>query len=131
VAGLSKSEQLRAACQITRWSGQPGACQNCAVKLPEGSRRTVWCSDKCRLTYERQHVWNRARLAARRHANHTCARCGARGEDINLEVNHKVPLVGRGYGESCRHHATNLEVLCHACHVKETNRQRAAGEFQR
>lgn len=43
-----------------------------------------------------------------------------------LEVNHIEPRVGRGYGWGCHHHLTNLETLCHLCHVDETNRQKAA-----
>lgn len=41
------------------------------------------------------------------------------------EVNHREPLVGKGYAWSCAHHAVNLETLCHRCHVQVTKRQRA------
>lgn len=40
-----------------------------------------------------------------------------------LEVNHIEPRAGRGYNSGCHHHLTNLETLCHACHVVETKRQ--------
>lgn len=39
------------------------------------------------------------------------------------EVNHVEPRVGQGYHEGCHHHQTNLQVLCHTCHVAETTRQ--------
>ncbi|OHU57105.1 hypothetical protein BKG82_13020 [Mycobacteroides chelonae] len=42
-----------------------------------------------------------------------------------LEVNHIEPRMGRGYGFGCHNHLTNLETLCHRCHVAETNRQYA------
>ena len=42
-----------------------------------------------------------------------------------LEVNHIEPRVGRGYGFGCHNHLSNLETLCHPCHVIETRRQAA------
>ena len=45
---------------------------------------------------------------------------------FQLEVNHVVPRNGAGYGRGCHHHLSNLETLCHPCHVKVTNEQRAA-----
>lgn len=42
---------------------------------------------------------------------------------VHLEVNHIVPREGRGYGWGCHHHLSNLETLCHPCHVAETTRQ--------
>lgn len=42
-----------------------------------------------------------------------------------LEVNHIDPRVGRGYGWGCHNHLSNLETLCHGCHVAETKRQAA------
>lgn len=42
-----------------------------------------------------------------------------------------MPVRGGGYGDGCAHHQDNLEVLCHACHVEATARQRAAGLFNR
>jgi 5-methylcytosine-specific restriction endonuclease McrA len=43
-----------------------------------------------------------------------------------LEVNHIVPRNGGGYGKGCHHHLSNLETLCHPCHVAVTNEQRKA-----
>lgn len=42
-----------------------------------------------------------------------------------LEVNHIVPRRGRGYGTGCWNHASNLETLCHNCHLTVTAEQRA------
>lgn len=44
-----------------------------------------------------------------------------------LEVNHIDPCLGAHKDNSCAHHLEGLEVLCHRCHVAETNRQRRAG----
>lgn len=48
-----------------------------------------------------------------------------------LEVNHITPVLGRHAEAGCWHHQDGLEVLCHAHHVEETNRQRAAGLLTR
>ncbi|MCU1352007.1 MAG: 67, gp67 [Acidimicrobiales bacterium] len=42
-----------------------------------------------------------------------------------LEVNHLVPRLGRGYQAGCHHHLDNLETLCHRCHVAVTTQQQA------
>lgn len=42
---------------------------------------------------------------------------------VQLEVNHVEPRAGAGYGAGCWNHQTNLQVLCHPCHVAETTRQ--------
>lgn len=44
-----------------------------------------------------------------------------------LEVNHRTPCLGAHRENSCAHHLGGLEVLCHACHLRVTARQRAAG----
>ena len=66
------------------------------------------------------HDWNTARARAMWRANWTCQRCPSPA----AEVNHRVPLVGRGYQAGCCNHSSNLEPLCHTCHVAETNKQR-------
>lgn len=42
-----------------------------------------------------------------------------------IEVNHIEPRRGRGYGWGCHNHLTNLETLCHDCHVVVTRQERA------
>ena len=73
------------------------------------------------------HVWRFARAAAIRRQP-ACINCGSVEW---LEVNHVVPLAGRPRRESCAHHQSNLQTLCHDCHVEVTRAQRAAGWFQR
>lgn len=119
-------ETLRATCPLSAWDGAPGRCQWCNGSLEGLTRRSVWCSDACRRKFERNHIWRRARAAARRTGRYRCARGGCDAPREVLEVNHIVPLVGAGYGPSCAHHQVNLEVLCHAHHVQVTGEQRLA-----
>lgn len=80
-----------------------------------------------RSEWLRDHSWSVARTAAVLAAggdDAPCARCGTViGWDC--EVNHIIPRNGGGYDQGCAHHQSNLEVLCHDCHVRETARQRA------
>ena len=111
--------QLRLDCPLSAWTGEPGRCQWCDKTMPEG-RRTVYCSDRCRRAFEREHFWPRARATARRRGLRSCIN----GCEGRIEVNHIVPLVGAGYGPSCLHHQTNLELLCCVCHREVTAQQR-------
>jgi 5-methylcytosine-specific restriction endonuclease McrA len=47
-----------------------------------------------------------------------------------LEVDHIEPVWGQR-GPGCQHHADNLRVLCHECHVAETARWRAVRRAMR
>lgn len=93
--------------------------------MPPG-RRTVYCSDKCRRAFEREHFWPRARATARRRGLRSCIN----GCEGRIEVNHIAPLVGAGYGPSCSHHQANLELLCATCHREVTALQRAQRKTQ-
>lgn len=123
---MDKMRLLRLACHSTAWQGQDAVCQVCVSPLPAQSRRTVFCSDKCRRWFEQNHIWRFARRTARRRGKYACSipECPATKAD-GIEVNHIIPLVGSGYGPSCFHHQANLETLCHHHHVEATNRQRA------
>jgi len=109
----------------------------CRVELPP--RRTAYCSDKHAREFERNHVWLAARRAARRRARWACERCGFKPsevrkdpearraysrQELRLEVNHIVPLFGSYRSVTCLNHQTNLEVLCHRCHLVITRSQR-------
>ena len=110
---------------------------SCRSALP--LRRTAYCSDQHAREFERNHVWSAARRAARRRARWTCQRCGFKPNEIKkdvtarlayarhelrLEVNHIQPLLGAYRGVTCLNHLSNLEVLCHQCHVTATGEQR-------
>ncbi len=103
-----------------------GTCRGCQAAIVS-QKRLIWCSAKCtRKTWRaftKGHRWTTARKAALRHAKRRCDVCGT---SERLEVNHRDPRVGKGYGYSCAHHGENLQVLCHAHHVEVTNTQRLA-----
>jgi hypothetical protein len=111
---------------------------SCRAALPP--RRTAYCCNKHAREFERNHVWFAARQAARRRAKWACEQCGfkptqvrkdpqARSgflrHELRLEVNHIHPLAGAYRGVTCLNHQSNLEVLCHRCHVAMTSEQRA------
>ncbi len=119
----SAAARLRLACALSAWLGEPGRCGWCNGPLMP-PRRTAWCSERCRRAFARNHTWTLARAAARRRAGYSCSRPGCDGGRRELEVNHIDPRNGAGYGDSCAHHADNLEALCHPHHVEITNVQR-------
>ena len=73
---------------------------------------------KCNGDY-REHSWSYSNTRARIRDNHKCVTCGSVDD---LEVNHIIPLLGRGYGPGCAHHLDNLETLCKPCHDSEKQR---------
>jgi 5-methylcytosine-specific restriction endonuclease McrA len=115
------------------------ACRVATCRSPLSARRTAYCSDAHAREFARNHVWSDARRTARRRARWQCQRCGFKpGEvwkdpearkaysrhELRLEVNHILPLRGSYRGVTCANHLTNLEVLCHRCHVAATAEQR-------
>jgi 5-methylcytosine-specific restriction endonuclease McrA len=127
-------------CALLPFDALPNVCARCGRRLT--GRQTRWCSRDCQLVYERNHYWNQARDARLKRDNYTCGGCGWRSHSFIvdghdqmtlfpvvdrerwLEVNHRIPRVGRGYSSGCHHHQDRLETLCHVCHVKVTRRQR-------
>ena len=105
----------REQCRLAR------ICWWCGKALT--GRQIYWCGSgahrPCEGEWRQLHDWTTARPAAMARANGRCQRCGARAH----EVNHREPLVGRGYHSGCVHHPDNLEPLCHDCHVAETTKQ--------
>jgi hypothetical protein len=112
----------------------------CRQALPP--RRTAYCCDRHAREFERNHLWPVARRAARRRSGWACERCGFKPamvrrdpverrryarHELRLEVNHVTPLAGSYRTVSCGNHQSNLEVLCHACHVVTTASQRRSG----
>lgn len=118
-------DYYRAACK-THTTG----CRNCG-RIPSG-RKQFYCSDDCRLEFERDHFWGTARDMAMRDAIREgdplriswCTRSCGRWA---TEVNHITPLNGLRPHFGCCHHRDNLEALCHSCHLQTTAEQRAAG----
>jgi 5-methylcytosine-specific restriction endonuclease McrA len=100
---------------------QARICWWCGAPLT--GRQVYWCGSgvhrPCEDEWRQLHDWTGARAAALARAGYQCQRCGAPAD----EVNHREPLVGRGYHAGCVHHPDNLEPLCHDCHTAETIRQ--------
>jgi 5-methylcytosine-specific restriction endonuclease McrA len=114
-----------------------GGCAWCGDPLPKRARR--WCTAH-RFTYAENHSWTWAREAIKReasvadvvpaapylvHGPYGCSRCGRVVDRI--EVNHRVPILGRHDEAGCHHHLDGLEALCRECHRQETAAQRARG----
>lgn len=103
-----------------------GNCDLCGSSLPRNKDGTLhktrrWCSSRCRIKFTKNHVWKWARREARRLGRYKCKTCSSTEK---LEVNHIIPLKGRGYSASCYHHQDRLELLCSSCHKEVTKGQR-------
>lgn len=125
-------------CPLAPAGVAPGTCVGCAKPLPLRPDGTVhplrrWCGDDCGRSYGRNHWWTAARFTALMRASVgwnpdlslywiICDQCGQQA--TSPEVNHVEPRIGAGYGTGCWNHQTNLQVLCHDCHVQETARQK-------
>lgn len=114
---------LTANCSLLLYAGKEGVCHRCG--RPLSGRQAKWCSHDCEDRYWEQHYWALARKLALKRDKYTCVRCGS---TENLTVDHIIPLMGRGYRSGCYHHLSNLQTLCHGCHVDKTNNDLA---FQR
>lgn len=138
---------LMPGCELLLFDTDAGRCRACGADLTKAQRS--WCGAPCKLMYENNHYWNAARHAAVKRGR-VCTKCHwtedqyqeaslttegqyvmwtrtmllTHSPDNWLEVNHIVPRRGEGYGTGCWHHQSNLEVLCHKCHVKVTRLQR-------
>ena len=95
-----------------------GYCIVCGNDLP--GRHRTYCSPNCEKIFVLNHFWAEAKYAAKIRDGWKCVKCGS---TENLEVNHIQPVVGKGYGRSCRNHQENIEVLCRKCHAKVTRHQ--------
>ena len=115
-------------------------CRLASCRKPLTGRRKAYCSDKHAREFERNHLWLAARQAARRRAKWACEQCGFKPADVRrdpslksayrryelkLEVNHIEPLIGGYRAFTCLNHQSNLEVLCHRCHLAVTKEQRS------
>ena len=99
-------------------------CDWCGKTLT--GRRKRWCSTKCSKEFKNNHRWTSAKAAAKaKVAAWLCANCGE--YTTKPEVDHIVPCRNRHNQWGCWHHADNLRVLCHKCHVTKTNTDRKNG----
>jgi len=69
--------------------------------------------------------WKKLRNAFIQH-NPVCEHCERNGQTTRAtEVDHIKPF--KGYGDPLRLDVSNLQSLCHSCHVKKTHRDGACG----
>ncbi|MDP2948895.1 MAG: HNH endonuclease [Chloroflexota bacterium] len=132
-------------CQGPDWTSrrsikEPGTCGTCGKPLV--GRNKWFCRStpstyydpgkSCRARYAVNHFWSEARAECLRRAGGRCSRCGeeVKSERLRegLEVHHRVPRDGGGYGPGCHHHQDNLEALCHQGHLDVTAAQRGYGQ---
>ena len=108
----------------------PATCRWCGNKLPLTQKglppkNRVYCRHECRDNYMHNFSWEYAPDEALKRSGFRCRKCGVSkkvpenyiNRYSNLEVHHKIPLVGRRdwsrYNMQC-----NLIVLCNDCHIK-------------
>lgn len=123
--------KLRIVCNLTLWSGDGSLCQVCNNEITD-KRRSVFCSKKCSSWWENNHVWRRARTAARRRDKYSCIICGVHRNEEPVDVDHRNPINGINYNiPSCIHHQDNLQTLCKTHHKEKTASEASARANER
>ena len=124
-------------CSLSIWTGLEGYCRWCDKQLQAVQKR--WCSGECLMAWRLQHRYFLARqfvmklargkcLCVRtdnepRHV--ICAGCGGCEAVIALRgsimtCDHIIPRNGDKSRFSCKHHVSNLQILCSTCHDKKS-----------
>jgi len=70
--------------------------------------------------------WKRLRRTAIRVFGNECARCGADGADVRLELDHIIPVAEGGTDT-----LDNAQLLCGPCHQPKTQAEAACGRARR
>ena len=103
-----------------------GYCKVCCKLIPkrDGSphRGRLYCSNECRALVEtcwKNWLAEIDRMTLIRDANYTCANCGDRFSQFDLEIDHIVALCNAPR-DVYYWSKDNLQVLCKKCHKKKT-----------
>jgi hypothetical protein len=123
-----QGDEIYRACPLSRWQGDAAACRWCNRMLPQ--RAGKWCTARCRIDAEQNHIYNLARDAALTRDGHRCTWPGCAVEatyERAIETNHIELARGRHDQPGCIHHLDNLESLCGPHHDEVTAGQRAQG----
>jgi 5-methylcytosine-specific restriction enzyme A len=112
-AWFSDGARRRTAARLAR------RCVECGRELP--SRRTPYCSRRCRWRFHGHYFWDSARSFVMLRDRYTCQLCGVRRRARELEVDHRLEI-SRG-GAALDY--TNLQTVCRGCHRAKTRRFRA------
>jgi len=91
-------------------------CVECGAELP--TRRTPYCSRRCRWSFHGHYFWDSARTYVLARDRYTCQICRRRVRARLLEVDHIVEI-GRG-GAALEY--SNLQTVCRECHRAKTRR---------
>lgn len=87
---------------------------------PLASRRTPYCSRRCRWRFHGHYFWDSARSYVMLRDRYTCRACGVRRRARELEVDHIVEIAAGGAALEY----SNLQTLCRDCHRAKTSRFR-------
>jgi len=71
-------------------------------------------------------AWKQLRRRAIREYGNQCARCGADGEDVRLELDHRIPVAEGGTDT-----LDNAQLLCPMCHAPKTQAEARRGRARR
>jgi 5-methylcytosine-specific restriction endonuclease McrA len=83
---------------------------------PLASRRTPYCSRRCRWMFHGHYFWDSARSYVMLRDRYTCRICGTRRRARELDVDHIVEIA-RG-GAALEY--SNLQTVCRECHRAKT-----------
>ncbi len=89
-------------------------CVECGKEL--ASRRTPYCSRRCRWRFHGHYFWDSARSFVLLRDRYTCQVCGKRRRARELDVDHIVEIA-RG-GAALEY--SNLRTVCRPCHGEKT-----------
>ena len=96
-------------------AGKARKCAHCGKDLPDG--RIYYCDDDCRYLFYLDHptswYWPDVRARILERDDHECVQCGKPATEID-----HIQEIWEGGKEFEK---SNLQSLCHACHVAKTN----------
>jgi 5-methylcytosine-specific restriction endonuclease McrA len=92
-----------------------GRCVECGGPL--ATRRTPYCSRRCRWAFHGHYFWDSARHYVLLRDRYTCQACGGRRRARELEVDHKIEIARGGAALEF----SNLQTLCRPCHRQKTH----------
>lgn len=124
---MAITDRMMKSCDLSAWRGSALHCRWCNKKLTGKQKR--WCSPHCGNAASTHHWFSWARKVVVRNGRYDgCVKCGSHER---LEVNHITPCLGLHSKASCKHHVTELELVCRKCHLEITREQRESGRLSK
>lgn len=125
-------------CSLSLWTGIDDECRWCSSIL-DSAKQKRWCSGKCLELWRLQHRYFLARQFVMKASRGKCRCVRAEGEQRHaicagcrscesivvlrggmMTCDHIVPRLGDKARFSCKHHISNLQILCDRCHHKKS-----------